>query len=240
MFGEFFTACQQGRTPEILRESLPETEIDRFLQCTDYTLGTQWFADTFVFYAPTYNARGDLSTVPLTYFLMACCLAMLDSLANGRPVRGALCVGQGIEVGKDNFFGPAFAQAHYLESKCADFPRIVVSPETLRFAQEVALQDTTDEMAERMRRLACRCSTLIIKDADGQFIVDYLGRGVRDFVTGQNLEKLTAGVLAAYTFAVKEERRFTDEKNLKLACRYRLLRQYIELRLPIWGIHANA
>ena len=240
MFSDFFTACQQGRTPEILRQSLPETEIDRFLQCTDYTLGTQWFSDTFVFYARTYNARGELSTVPVIYFLMACCLAMLDSLANANPVRGALCVGQGIELGEHNFFGPAFAQAHYLESRCAGYPRVVVSPETLQFAQELALQDATDEMAERMRRLACQCSTLFIKDADGQFIVDYLGSAIRHFVTGQDLEKLSAVVKSAYDFAVDEQRPFTNEKDPELARRYRLLRQYIESQLPIWGIQANA
>jgi hypothetical protein len=241
MFSEFFTACQQGRTPEILRESLPEKEIDRYLQCTDWALGTQWFSDTFVFYAPTYNARGDLSTVPVTYFLMACCLAMLDSLANGCPVRGALCVGQGIELGEHNFFGPAFAQAHYLESRCAGYPRVVVSPKTVHFAEKLALQDTTeDEMAERMRRLACPCSNLIIKDADDQFVVDYLGRGIRDFITGQDLEKITAGVSAAYVFAIDEERKFTKENCPELAHRYQLLRQYIESRLPIWGIPGQA
>ena len=37
-------------------------------------------------------------------------------------------------------------------------------------------------------------------------------------------------------YACAEAARFSEAKNQKLAGRYALLRQYIESRLPIWGL----
>jgi len=240
MFNQFFQDCQQGRGPAFRESELPEHEIAAFLQCTEYMLGTQWFSDTFVFYAPTSSSGGDLSTVPVFYFLIACCLAMLDSLASGHPVRGALCVGEGVELSKHNFFGPAFAQAYHIESECAGYPRVVVSPETLAFVKDVQHRVPTDTTTLRMKGIAGLCDKLVTQDTDGHAIVDYMGEGISEYVTeNADREQLVAIIKAGYEFAQHESRRFRDKGNALLAGRYQLLCGYMESRLPLWGIVAS-
>ncbi|MCK4858689.1 MAG: hypothetical protein KAT58_12015 [candidate division Zixibacteria bacterium] len=40
------------------------------------------------------------------------------------------------EPAKNDFYGPALAEARYLESKCADYPQIVVANEAENLIQE--------------------------------------------------------------------------------------------------------
>jgi hypothetical protein len=196
----------------------------------------QWFSDTFLFYAPTFNSSGKRFTAPVSYLLMTCCLAMLDSLFYGHPVRGAICVGKGIELTKNNFFGPAFAEAYSLEREVAGYPRVIVSSETLQFVDEVQSQHVDDPISQKMKNLARQCMTFVTRDVDGQYVVDYLGQGIYDYTSPEERDKITGAVRAIYEFVISEWRRFCDESNGKLALRYHLLREYIESRLPLWGI----
>lgn len=236
MFNDFFVKVESGRTLEVLKQSFPESEVARYLQCTEYKLGQQWFSDTFVFYAPTFNSSGNRSAVPVYYLLMTCCLAMLDSLFHRHPVRGAICVGMGIELTKNNFFGPAFAEAYSLEREVAGYPRVIVSAETLQCVDDVGSQHVDDPISQKIKQLAGLCSTLVTRDTDGEYIVDYLGKGIYDYTSPEERGKLTVAVRAIYEFVISEWRRFRGDGNRKLALRYHLLREYIESRLPLWGI----
>jgi hypothetical protein len=235
MFAKFFKHNQEWRDPATLGRELPQGMVDVFLKETHYRLGTQQFSDTFVFYAPTYNGEKP-SAVPIVLFLTACSLAMIDSLANGHPVRGALTVGFGIELDEHNFFGPAFAEAHSLESKVAGYPRVVVSDEAIAFIQQEATQKPVDDASRRMKNFAIMCGRLITRDSDGQFVVDYLGQQLHDPMPTEERQKLAMGIKAGYEFALSEWRRFQDEKNQRLTLRYHLLLEYIESRLALWGI----
>lgn len=239
-FAKYLRTCEDGQTGKALAEVLPPDEIERYTLCTHWRPQTQWFGDTFVFYAPLYNARGDQSTVPVAYFLMASCVAMLDSLANGYAVRGALCVGEGLELGEHNFFGPPFEEAHRLESTVAEYPRVVVSSRTVDFIERVQRDGADDIIGQKMRGLARPCSALIDRDNDDQYVVDFLGRGVHDPTEGEELRQLTNGVRAAFKYVSSEWRRFQEaekgsNEREKLAPRYERLREFMAARLPIWG-----
>ena len=238
-FRRFFSGCEQGRQPAVLGKYLPEKDVHVFRQCTDWRLGTQWFADTFIFYSALHNADGFPSTVPLTYFLMASCSAILNSLQHRTPVRGALCVGKGIELAAHNLFGPAFYEAHYLESTKADYPRIIVSPGVVSFVRQQQMDKPHNLVAAKMQGLASLPDALIGTDNDGSLIVDYLGEGLRRGIDDDQLEEFCRGVRAGYAFVVAEQRRFLEEGNVKLVGRYTMLRHYIESRLPEWGIAAH-
>jgi len=236
-FVNYFENLQQGRQKEKLKDSLPEHSISHFQQCVDYRLGAQWFSDTFVFYTPTRNRQGEPTIAPIADFLMACCMAMLESLANCDPVRGALCVGQGIELCKDNFFGPVFAEAHTLESKCAGYPRVVVSHDAVTFLENMRTQNGTDKTTTVMKSYADRLMPLVAKDKDGQTIADYIGPWISNQIPNDATRAvLRARINAAYNFALREEQRFGDEGNEKLTGRYRLLCRYLESRLHLWEI----
>ena len=76
------------------------------------------------------------------------------------------------------------------------------------------------------------CHSLIFEDADGALAVDFLGAGIRE-VWGAEVRDW---VVRAYAFVRSEAARFRAARNRRLALRYHLLQQYIESRLPVWGL----
>src|SRR5438045_4043107 len=51
---------------------------------------------------------------------------MLTSLAWGHPIRVGLDVGTGVEVERGQLYGPAVVKAYELESRAAEYPRVIV------------------------------------------------------------------------------------------------------------------
>lgn len=235
MFEEFFHESGKPRINQRQVDNLPKEKIDLYRRARECRLRTQQFADTFVFYAPVLNVHDDKSTVPLYQILAACCMAMTRSLADRIPLRGAVCIGMGLELAERNFYGPALAEAHHLESKEANYPRILVSAEAARFAQASGGFSPDDSVNAAMKSIAEGCYTLLCEDHDKKVIVDFLGQGAYS-VFGGTVPSMKASVEKAYCFVRTEAVRFRQAGDEKLAPRYALLLKYMEDRLPIWGL----
>jgi hypothetical protein len=162
-------------------------------------------------------------------------MAMITSLADRTPVRGAVCIGTGTELAANNFYGPALAEAHYLESECADYPRIVVSARTAQFVKKETNFSTNPMVNRGMVNLATVCQSLLHYGGKGEALVDYLGEGMQYFSSPLD-PKLIDAVRKAYSFVISESDRFRKEGNEKLANRYVSLRNYFESRLSLWGL----
>jgi hypothetical protein len=169
--------------------------------------------------------------------LDTCCFMMFDSLADKTPFRGAITIGDGGVLKDDSFYGPALAEAHDLESKIAGYPRVLVSNKVRQFLSDESTYSDDPEIDKAMQSLANTCRSLICQDADGHWIVDFLGKGsagifrsTRDCV---NIIKM------AYDFVGEQVEQFSQSGNAKLAGRYCVLKKYIESRLPLWGITAS-
>lgn len=211
---------------------LPPKEQLLFQRYRDCVLKTQRFSDTFVFYAPLQNSFGDLSVVQVHQILGACSSAMLTSLAARIPVRGGVTIGTGIEIEDLNLYGPALAVAHFLESRIAEYPRVIVSPEVLRFLDMMEGNADAGELERIMSGMAKECRKLVTIDADRRWIVDYMGPGVLENLPVDDTFQKAIGI--AYGFACSEAERFRVEGNSKLALRYASLQRYIESRMKLW------
>lgn len=132
MFEGFFSRF--GRPPQqaAMLDRLPLTQQEQFMRIRESRpLPTQQFSDTFVFYAPLTNSHGDVSGATFFQMLTAAASAVLYGLATKAPIRGAITVGAGMEISAGNFYGPALAEAHSLESEVAEYPRVVLSEEAV-------------------------------------------------------------------------------------------------------------
>jgi hypothetical protein len=236
-FETFFDQFVECKIPEQYAR-LDENQRELYRRYKECRLAVQQFSDTFVFYAPVTNDHGDVSVTPLYRMIGACATAMLASLALRTPVRGALTVGVGMELPERSFYGPALAEAHYLESRVAQYPRIVVSPYVDDFLNNVRGSSKGGRLDDMMRQLAMVCSSMLVTDHDGQRIVDYMGEGV------SKLPAFRAAscdfVRLAYEFTCTEAERFRAEGNQKLAERYDNLRRYMQPRMEKWSdVHAE-
>ena len=163
---------------------------------------------------------------------------MLDSMVNRIPLRGAVTIGAAMELEECNVYGPALAEAHYLEDEVADYPRVLVSDSVRRFLAKGQTYSLEPHINKMMQSLAGASRSLLGQGLDDQWIVDYVGKGMHNlFVQDKDYG---ADVRKAYDFAVQEERRFTAEGDAKLAPRYKQLREYLESRLSIWGIDSSS
>lgn len=197
-------------------------------------LHTQQFGDTFVFYSPVVDEDGDISMTSLYKMIGVSAMAIIQGLARGSPIRGALALGPGTELSSNRLYGPVLAQAHHLESKRCGYPRVVVAPEALElmnlssgFSRDAEIEHVTAGGQAALREL-------VALDSDGRTIVDFLGKGFKSMFQG--IDDYPKLVYRAYQFAKGEAARFEKEEDQELAARYDQLVRYFRRNLQLWGM----
>ena len=236
-FIKLFDQLGQCTMPSRLA-ALPKDQQERYRRIKECSVLVERFSDTFVFSSQIPNTHGDASIIPMYRVLAACCHAMIVSLATKIPVRGAVTIGAGGVLEDGSFYGPALAEVHHIEQEVADYPRVVLSPTIREFLADGQAYSPDPKLAQIMGQIAGKCRSFICQDVDGCWIVDFLGKGLRDLLGPDT--KVVPAVKLAYDFVRTQAEQFRQSGNTELAVRYHLLRQYIESRLPIWGIPANA
>ena len=112
-------------------------------------------------------------------------------------------------VGDENeIYGPALSRAYALESKIANYPRVVVGEELIKYLNLIRTLNKNSGLSanDRVNALAAEKSIeLLTEDDDGYIIVDYLGSYIRnvfpkeivgkayDFITGYLHAKFRIG-----------------------------------------------
>lgn len=153
----------------------------------------------------------------------------LLGLATGRPIRGAIEIAWGVELHTGELYGPAVARAYELESEIAQYPRIVIGPEAVRFLEAHAANPEQDVLSQTDRELAALCLNMLVQDVDGHWVLHYLGDAFQFAVThGQHIELY--GAARKFVF----DQLFTHQakRNTKLAFRYSHLLQYFDAHPP--------
>lgn len=153
----------------------------------------------------------------------------LLGLTTGSPIRGAIEIAWGIELHPGELYGPAVANAYELESEIAQYPRIVVGPATIRFLQVHASNPGQDMCSQNDRELASLCLDMLVQDADGHWLLHYLGEKFQFAVThAQHVELYNA----ARKFVYDQLSTHQTKRNTKLAFRYSHLLQYFDAHPP--------
>lgn len=233
-FEQFFSQFGKDPEPTPAFAGLSEAHRKKFLRVRDCEVSTQQFSDTFLFYSPVINRYGDISGAALHRTLTAAAATLLVGLAAKAPIRGAITVGAGMEIESGNFYGPALAEAHQLESEIAQYPRVVLSQAADEFAHRTS-DFSHDEEIELVSAAyqEQHIMTLLTEDTDQQVIVDFMGREVHSTVSHE--PEMVKAASGAYRFVRAEARRFATEGDEKHAERYGRLLEYMESRLPIWA-----
>jgi hypothetical protein len=194
------------------------------------------FSDSFVTSVPLRNDGGDLVRVATVFSaLAAAAIVMLTSLASKHPLRGGIDVGLATEIGPGEIYGTALERAYVLESKVAQYPRIVIGVELLKYLNSVLAEFSKGEtpVAKAIAVITQKIMGLIATDTDGKRILDYLGAVVVESSAPEDREHI---VQPAYEFVLAEQKRLMGEGNAELINRYASFRSYFESRLSLWSI----
>lgn len=121
-----------------------------------------FFSDTLVLAAPVEEFGTEASAVD--GLLLQAALLQASLLGRGFFVRGGLSLGL-FHIRDGLIFGPALADAYELESKRADHPRVVLSPDAVRCQQR---------RGPKQRDWVHTTHDILLRDDDGLTFVNYL------------------------------------------------------------------
>lgn len=175
-FDDFFKHSQAE--PDV--SNVPERFRDDFRKNMQCNIDFQKFSDGLMAYTSLHT---ETKTAPLNgiYSLLATSGTIcLMSLAHGQPMRAGIEAAWGVQkegwAGSKELYGCAVAEAYALESKIADYPRVVVGKNLIQYLSDMKNLKGSEIADEIVRNMAELCLNIIVQDQDGQYIVDYLGK----------------------------------------------------------------
>jgi hypothetical protein len=164
--------------------------------------------------------------------IAACSMLPFIALSIGRPVRGGIDVGLGLEITPDEVYGPALERAHYLESRLADYPCVLVGDELWNYLSWVEAQVATVPIGRVAVALASKSKEFITTDADGRRMLDFLGQRIVENIPANDRLELMKRVA---DYIGEQEQTAQAKKNEKFISRYRKLRAYYDSRSALWS-----
>jgi aminoglycoside/choline kinase family phosphotransferase len=161
-------------------------------------------------------------------FCLAGTLCFLG-LANKRPVRGAIEIAWGVELYPGELYGAAVARAYELESDVAQYPRIVVGSEAVKYLRLHLANTELDPFSLNDKALAELCLSMLVQDIDGYWLLHYLGEEFQYAVSHSHHAELYT---AALNFVHEQLSAHQANRNTKISFRYSHLMQYFDDHPP--------
>ena len=226
-FKKFFEGFQQISLPEMLRTQYEE----KFgAQIAPPKIGYKRFWDGIQIFVSMNEDENQLTAVGVWALLGACSGVFLVELSMGQPLRGGIDIGIGIELEENELYGNAVLKAYELENYTAKYPRIVIGDELMNYLRAKASATEPSSYTVLQRQFAERCFGLITADTDGIQVLDYLSEDARKLlaVGDSTIEKPTED---AYRYVLSALKKWGEERDSKLAFRYKLLKDYFDFRL---------
>ena len=218
---------------------VPVTFKKQFDEMRKVTLKHTRFSDCILAFVPLQTDKYHINAVNGVHAVITSCGAMsLLSLSGEKAIRAGIEVGIGTELENGEVYGPALFKAYNLESKIAQYPRIVIGPELINYLinlskknPQMPNQDPKD--IELCKITADKCLKMIMKDFDGYNIVDYLGDELKKIYSHPSVSyKISYEEIfeKASKFVEEEYQKRKKMKDSKLALRYYLLFNYFKIK----------
>jgi len=224
----------QYNEPSQFAKSLPDRERMLLKELCRSEISFYGFSDSFVVAIPLGTQDDHCTQINGVYAaLLAACWIQFVCLFREHALRGGIDVGVGVQLEGGEVYGAALERAYTLESEVADYPRVAVGNELIRYLEYVRDEPATTDPGRVARLTAARCLRFITEDTDGRPILDFLGDAFREasssIVTPDMIKK-------TFKFVTNECDRWAASGNTKLASRYERLREYFEAHKIQWGL----
>jgi hypothetical protein len=220
------TLDQSSGVPNIPPEYIEDFKL---LQKSDIRM--QVFSDSILVSIPLEEADG--ATVPIVGIynaLHAVSIVLPMAMMQGHSIRGGINVGLGMRMPETGeVYGPVLNSVYHLESKIADYPRVVVGLEVLQYFDYILKKEAKSKRMQYIQALCAACVSMIAKDSDGKMILDYLKKSF----ALQNADAEDNKILSLIaTHIRKEQEKWTTRCDSKLIGRYERLRCYYNSAVP--------
>lgn len=227
---EEWTNLSERTEPQFLK--LSEDQLKIWRKTTGTKIKFQRFSDGLMIYLSLHDYEEHSPAASIFSLLGGSASVLLGSLAAETPIRGGIDVGVGMEMTPNELYGPVLTKAYELESKTAQYPRVVVGDQFIHYLQTIEQSDEKGPKAEFEKQMARVCLDMIMIDVDGRPTVDFLGGGFRRHIA-RNLD--SECLVMAHNFIIQQLEKHKAKRDIKLALRYSLLLDYFEAKLPLWN-----
>jgi len=215
--------------------SLTPEQFEVYEQLSNKPIQFYGFSDSMViFQTLRITEAAKLPVRGIFGIIVAAATTFIGCLGVGHPIRGGIDLGVGVEPSGGEVYGAALSRAYTLESRIANYPRIIVGDELIRYLMGLRDEAQVDEFAPLSKSIAAACIDCLAYDDDGVPFVDYLGPFFRTRIGSAIGSRGVGYIDKAYERVIEFSARYKAEKNSKLAFRYTLLRDYFESRLHLW------
>ena len=227
LFQNYFKSTKSVRTPSIQPN---EEQMKIWHTLHDPPLKHQRFSDGLMFYLSLADFIERSPVVGIYHFIVACASVLLSSLEGKTPIRGGIDVGTGMEINPNELYGPVMTKTYELESKIAQYPRVVVGDELINYLKSLERSEEKGEKPEFERVMARMCLNLIMVDIDGFPAIDFLGDGIHQLARPDDYQLFSM----AYQFVVEQLEESKKKRNTTLSFRYSQLLNYFEAKKDRW------
>lgn len=226
-FEKNFKLWLDGLEPPDWTASLPDGG-ERYREFSDISVKFMHFSDTIAIYSPIVNRFDHANVSTVLAHLYTTGTLMQAALGSGAVFRGGIEIGMAGPIDEASIYGSVLALAHDLESRVAEYPRIMIGDHLNEYLAAVVADREDSPYVRANRRTAILSQSLIGLDLDERNILDYMGDGFVAIATEQ--DKLQPLRKKATQFVTKERKRFHASGNKKLAARYDRMYDYFQSR----------
>lgn len=218
--------------PTDLLELLTPEQLKWVEQRKQTILWRRGLSDSYFMTVPCwYESSWGAHSLAIYRSLFSICGLFIWALAKKKPFRGAVEVGLGTEISKEEVYGPVNVRVSELEKE-AGYPRIIVGNGLLNHLDDLKQRCSDSLEGRHTKHCVQDCKNLITTDHTDTVILDPMGEGVKS-VPGAVAPEI---IEHAYKFVVSQEE-FFSKSDKKLHGYYSDLRKYCESRLSLWNLH---
>lgn len=205
----------------------------------------QYISDGIIIYAPLAIVEGKQRVQDVMSMIANVAYLILSQFGRKVAIRGCIELGWAAKLDSwtknkedADIYGPVLTRVHYLESKVADYPRIIVGDrliDYLKLRSQLSNEEPRNPQDKLNKICEENCRLLICEDTDGHFIVDFLGEYMQGIIKSTDVLPL---VKLGYQFVKQEYIRYKQARDSKMAFRYEHLMNYYLERLPNLDLEA--
>ena len=211
--------------PPAIRDKLTPEQSTIYEKYAVTNVGVQFLCDSAILKISLLHGGG--SPLPsIDSLLSQLAIIHLAHLGVGRPLRGSVSLGICAEMGDNDLYGQAVSRAHMLESKQADYPRIVIDETLLEYLQFCDGLPLSDQEQRLIRHLTTSIRSGLLRDTDKRLVLSFLGEKFRQMYGDQ--PTFRQALQGASDYIQGEIKKHEASKNEKLGGRYVRLREYFK------------
>lgn len=187
------------------------------------------FSDSFVFATPILRDYDFCTTINGLYaMIMAVSMITLISLSKKHSIRGGIALGPCLSFGQEEIYGGGLERAYTLESKYADYPRILIDERVIELCDEIIAIDPKSIFSRFAAQYARNSKLFVKSDLDGKYILDYLHDDIK--LLYSDLDKIEIDILYNGAAEFVNESIINFKDNKKLLNRYLKLKDYFQTK----------